>query len=90
MPVETCNDRVCEAMRGLCTDLLLNLTYPSFQCRPMIFLIFSVGVVAFSVAITFSDGGVSAFGGTIAIGLTEILSGASSMYDASNLSAFGG
>jgi hypothetical protein len=89
MPVVPCKDRVREAMRGLCSDLLLNLACPSFQCRPMTFPIFSVGVVTFSVAITFSGGGASAFGGTIVIGLTKILSGASSTYDAFNLSAFG-
>jgi hypothetical protein len=55
----------------------------------MTFPIFSVGVVTFSLAITFSGGGASAFGGTIIIGLTKILSGASSTYDAFNLSAFG-
>jgi hypothetical protein len=44
---------------------------------------------SFSVAVKFSDGDASGFRGTIAIGFTKILSGASSTYDTSSLSAFG-
>jgi hypothetical protein len=80
---------VRQATRGLCTDLLLNLAYPSSPCRLMLFLIFTVGVVAFPVRVISSAGDAPTFGSTIASGLTRLLSGASSTCAAFNPSDFG-